>query len=432
MASFQKPENALKRAEELVEIGKKQDAIDTLHLAIHNRRWRNNWSTVIEQIMIRHLDLCVELKKIRMAREDLYQYRSMCQAANIGSLEIVVRKFREAAEEKVNEAQKEQDAKLAEIDDLDEMEAPQTILLRAIQAHDTRQQSQDRDVHAHFRFLWDAYRLVLDVLKFNVRLEGVYHETAQRAFEFCRSNQRPQEFKRLCDTLRKNFQDLSKRTGPINQHQVNPNNPDTIIRTIDTRFAQLRTATELDLWREAYNTATEVCELMNKAKTKPKTRSEYFEYLAQIFWKSENYLFHGFACLKNVLFVKAVKRDLSKDDLQLMASKAVMATLCVPFQRSNDIHASLELATEGQFSPHEKAKHHSTLFNAQSVPTRDTIIGQLVEKSLLQYAAEPVQRLFALIESDFTPLTLCQDAKPFLDQLSDENSEVCGGKLESM
>ena len=40
-------------------------------------------------------------------------------------------------------------------------------------------------------------------------------------------------------------------------------------------------------WREAYNTATEVCELMNKAKTKPKTRSEYFEYLGQIFWKSD-------------------------------------------------------------------------------------------------------------------------------------------------
>merc|ERR1719355_76419 len=234
---------------------------------------------------------------------------------------------------------------------------------------------------------------------------------------------------RLCETLRKNYQDLSKRTGPQNQHQVNPNSVDTITRTIETRFAQLRTATELDLWREAYNTGQEIYDLMNKAKTKLKTRSEYYEYLGQIFWKSENYLFHAFACLKNVLFVKAVKRDLSKEDLQTMASKAVMATLCVPFQRKSDIHTTLELTTEGSSSPYEKAKKHASLFNAQSVPTRDTIIGQLTEKNLLAHAAEPVQRLFALIESDFTPLSLCQDAKPFLDIIANETELVCDGKL---
>ena len=30
----------------------------------------------------------------------------------------------------------------------------------------------------------------------------------------------------------------------------------------------------------------------------------YYEHLGQIFWKSENYLFHAFASLKNVFFVK--------------------------------------------------------------------------------------------------------------------------------
>lgn len=426
-SSFQKPENALKRAEELIGIGKQTDALETLHLAIQHRKWRNNWTVTIERIMVRHLELCVELKRMRTAREGLHQYRSTCQAANIKSLELVVQVFRQAAETKVNEAKEQQEIMMSEMEDLDEMEAPQTILLRAIQAHDTRQQSQDRDVHAHFRFLWEAYRVILDVLKSSSRLEEVYHETAQHAFDFCRANKRPQEFKRLCDTLRKNFQDLSKRSP--DKQMVNPSNPETIMRTIETRFAQMRTATELDLWREAYNTATEIFELMNKAKTKPKTRSEYYEFLGQIFWKSENYLFHAFACLKNVLYVKAVKRDLSKEDLCSMASKAVMATLCVPFQRSSESQTTLELTTEGSSSPYEKAKKHATLFNAQSVPTRDTIIGQLIEKNLLQHAAEPCQKLFALIESDFTPLSLCQDAKPFLDIISDETEKVCDGKL---
>merc|ERR1719428_72375 len=110
-----------------------------------------------------------------------------------------------------------------------------------------------------------------------------------------------------------------------------------------------------------------------------------------------------------------------------MASKAVMEALCVPFQRNSDIHTTLEMTTEGQSSPYEKAKKHAHLFSAQSVPTRDSIISTLIEKNLLQHAAEPCQRLFALIESDFTPLSLCQDAKPFLDEL--ESPELCEGKL---
>mmetsp|Transcript_114923 Transcript_114923/g.371421 ORF Transcript_114923/g.371421 Transcript_114923/m.371421 type:complete len:1190 (-) Transcript_114923:112-3681(-) len=428
MATFQKPENALKRAEELIEVGKKQDALDTLHAAIQHRRFRNLWTTTIERIMVRHLELCVELKKMRTAREGLYQYRTMCQAANIGSLELVVQRFRKAAEEKVSEAKKAKDLQMAELADLDEMEAPQTILLRAIQAQDTRQQSQDRDTHAHFRFLWDTYKVVLDVLKSNVRLEEVYHETARHAFDFCRQNTRPQEFKRLCETLRKNYLELHKHPGgKVPQHQVNPLNPDTVMRTLETRCRQLQIATELDLWRESYVTATEIFELMSKTRPKPHLRSMYYEYLGQIFWKSDNHLFHAFACLKNLMFVKAAKQNLLKEELQLLASKAVLATLCVPFQKNSDIHATLELTTEGASSPYEKAKKHATLFNVQSVPTRDSISAQLVEKGLLALSVEPCKRLFALIESDFTPLSLCQDAKPFLDEIATD--EVCEGKL---
>jgi len=430
MQSFQKPENALKRSEELIEVGKHQDALDTLNLAIQNRKWSNNWNVTLERIMTKHLELCVELKKMRVAREGLHKYRTTCQAANIGSLELVVQVFRKKAEEKVNEAKAQTEGLRTEkMDNLEEEEPPQAILLKAIQAHDTRQQSQDRDVHSHFRFLWDTYKVILDVLKSNVRLEEVYHETAQHALEFCRQNKRVAEFKKLIDSLRKNWQDFFRRTGTM-QNQVNPSNPETISRTIETRFSQLRTATELDLWREAYTTATEINDLMNKAKTKPKQRSEYYEYLGRIFWKSDNHLFHAFACLKNLLFVKVQKRDLSPQELQILASKALMATLCVPFQKNSDIHTTLELTTSSSESlTYDKAKKHAALFNAQSVPTRETIIGSLVEKNLVAYAAEPCQKLFALIESDFTPLSLCQDAKPFLDQIEDEAGNVCEGKL---
>mmetsp|Transcript_45585 Transcript_45585/g.122893 ORF Transcript_45585/g.122893 Transcript_45585/m.122893 type:complete len:917 (+) Transcript_45585:90-2840(+) len=431
MAAYMKPESALLKAEAFIDVGKKFDALETLHTAIQHRRLKSQWTPVSELIMVKHLELCVELQKMRFAREGLYQYRTMCQAANIGSLENVVKKFRVAAEEKVNEAKRQMDMKkMADLGDFDEMESPQTILLRSIQQGDTRQQSQDRDVHVHFRFLWDAYKLILDVLKSGNRLEDVYHETAQHAMEFCRANERPQEFKRLCETLRKNFADLHKHgvSGKTAQNNVNPSHPETVTRTLETRTKQLQIATELDLWRESYNIANEIFELMGKVpRVKPRLRSQYYDFLGQIFWKAENHLFHAFACLKNLNITKAGKQDLSKEELSLLASKAVLSTLCVPFQRGADIQLqSLELTTEGASSPHEKAKKHAVLFHSQTVPTRDSIAAQLQEKGLLALALQPCRDLFDLIESDFTPLSLCQDAKPLLDQVS----SLLDGKLE--
>eukprot|EP00438_Fugacium_kawagutii_P023101 Skav220084 [mRNA] locus=scaffold262:403435:410567:- [translate_table: standard] len=166
MTSFVKPENALKRAEELLEVGKQNEALETLHNAILHKRWKNQWSPTLEKIIERHLQLCVELQKMRFAREGLHQYRATCQAANIQSLEQVVRVFRKAAEEKVNQAKKE----------------------------------QDKDVHTHFRFLWETYKVrvwfpfaaLSSVNSVQVILD-VYHETSRQAFEFCRANSRPQE-----------------------------------------------------------------------------------------------------------------------------------------------------------------------------------------------------------------------------------------------
>eukprot|EP00427_Karlodinium_veneficum_P025303 CAMPEP_0169102040 /NCGR_PEP_ID=MMETSP1015-20121227/21956_1 /TAXON_ID=342587 /ORGANISM="Karlodinium micrum, Strain CCMP2283" /LENGTH=1112 /DNA_ID=CAMNT_0009163117 /DNA_START=28 /DNA_END=3366 /DNA_ORIENTATION=+ len=411
----QKPESALKKADALIDVGKKQAALETLHEAIQNKKWKHNWSVVVEQIMLRHLELCVELKKMHIARDGLHQYRTACQAANIASFEKVVQQFRMAAEGKVEEAKRSGEADKVEIDDLEEQESPEKIMLRAIQ-EGTRQQNEERDVVAHFQFLWATYKAIMDVLKSHSRLEEVYHETVRKAFEFCRANDRPRDFKNLCGIVQKNYQDLFKQKSNA-QNPVNPNSHETIEHTITTRFSQLRTAAELGLWREAYNTASEVYELMNKVqKVKIRHRSEYYDYLAKIFWKSEDYLFHAFACLKNVLFLKTAKKDLAPTELQALASKAVMAMLCVPFQKRHDsVQATLALTVEDSY---QKAKKHATLCSAQAVPTREAIIQQLTEKSLTLHAAAPVKKLFELIESDFTPLSLCQDAKPFLEEIS--------------
>ena len=59
---FLQPENALKRAEELIAVGQPQAALDTLQEVVTNKRFRQ-WQKPHEKIMLKHIDLCVQLQK---------------------------------------------------------------------------------------------------------------------------------------------------------------------------------------------------------------------------------------------------------------------------------------------------------------------------------------------------------------------------------
>merc|ERR550514_878196 len=137
--------------------------------------------------------------------------------------------------------------------------------------------------------------MILDTLRNNKKLEETYHETAKIAFQSCTDNDRPQEFKRLCEMLRFHYQNLCKppmnQTGP---NFVSPQNPETVQKMLETRFEQLRRATTLELWREAFSTAEDIHMLMTKRKPRPQMLAQYYDSLQRIFWKSDNYLFHAF------------------------------------------------------------------------------------------------------------------------------------------
>lgn len=151
----QRPENALKRANgkclytyiwstfrvqrnntfnqftEFIEVGKPVRALDTLQEVFRNKKWAYNWSeSVLEPIMFKYLDLCVELKKSHIAKEGLFQYRNMFQSVNVGSLENVIRGYLRMAEEKTENAREQSAQAVIDIDDLDNLATPESILLR--------------------------------------------------------------------------------------------------------------------------------------------------------------------------------------------------------------------------------------------------------------------------------------------------------------
>lgn len=62
------------------------------------------WDAVQEAIMMKHVQLCIEEGKLRLARDGLHQYRVISQHANIQSLGKVVAELRSRAEAKLASA----------------------------------------------------------------------------------------------------------------------------------------------------------------------------------------------------------------------------------------------------------------------------------------------------------------------------------------
>lgn len=71
--------------------------------------------------------------------------------------------------------------------------------------------------------------------------------TAHRAFRFCLQYKRTTEFHRLCEIIRNHLVNLTKYRDQKDMPDLNL--PETLQLYLDTRFEQLKVATELELWQ---------------------------------------------------------------------------------------------------------------------------------------------------------------------------------------
>ena len=243
-ASFlNKPENALRRAEELISISQPIAALALLHEVLSSRRHKT-WSPTYEKIIICYLDLCLQLNRAREAKDGLHQYRNLSQSQAPGSLEAVIRHLIECAEKRCRAAKEaadrgedvavdaagaaaaggtttEESAVTDVDDDADDADfyastasgTPQSILLSTMSTDPEKAQRDTAVLLPALKFLWEVYRAVLDILKSNSKLERLYHGVAVAALRFCGEYKRRVEFRRLCDMMRMHLGNLQKYGG---------------------------------------------------------------------------------------------------------------------------------------------------------------------------------------------------------------------------
>ncbi|CAO2657735.1 Nn.00g038610.m01.CDS01 [Neocucurbitaria sp. VM-36] len=447
-----KPENTLKRAQELIGVQQQQAALQLLHEHVTSKRTRNSPIASLEPVMILFVELCVDLRKGKLAKDGLYQYKNTAQNTNVGTIELVFKRFIELAEQKVTEAQAKADevqstletsTTTQNVDDLEASETPESILLSTVSGEQSRDRTDRAIVTPWLKFLWETYRTVLDIFKNNARLELMYQSTAHQAFQFCSKYARKTEFRRLCELLRNHLQNAAKFSSQM--HAINLSDPDTLQRHLDTRFQQLNVAVELELWQEAFRSVEDIHTLLSLSKRPAKNimMANYFEKLTRIFLVSENYLFHAAAWSRyyNLLRQSAAavasgqssKKDnpaVTEADMTKAASFVLLSALSIPVISTSRSRGALVDVDEARKNKNSRL---TNLLGMSQAPTRAILFKDALSKGLLKRARPEIRDLYNILEVDFHPLSICKKISPILSQIgADEGMQKYVGPLQQV
>ncbi|KAJ4794175.1 Eukaryotic translation initiation factor 3 subunit A [Rhynchospora pubera] len=430
MATFAKPENALKRAEELINVGQKQAALQALHDLITSKRYRA-WQKTLEKIMFKYVELCVDMRKGRFAKDGLIQYRIVCQQVNVSSLEEVIKHFMHLSTERAEQARSQAEAleEALDVDDLEMDKRPEDLMLSFVSGEKGKDRSDRELVTPWFKFLWETYRTVLEILRNNSKLEALYAMTAHRAFQFCKTYKRTTEFRRLCEIIRNHLANLNKYRDQRDRPDLTA--PESLQLYLDTRMEQLKIATELDLWQEAFRSVEDIHGLMTLVKKSPKPSLMviYYAKLTEIFWVADSHLYHAYAWLKLFGLQKSYNKNLSQKDLQLIAASVLLAALSVPpyDHKYGASHLELEnykdrnLRMAGLINFTLDAKRES-----REVLSRASLLSELTAKGVMSCVPQEVKDIYNLLENEFLPLDLASRVQPLLSKIA-----KLGGKLST-
>ncbi|EEA05082.1 uncharacterized protein CMU_041540 [Cryptosporidium muris RN66] len=483
MLTFHKPENAIRRVEELRSIGQDETALQLLHSVVNHRRFRvHGWDSSQELMMIQYIALSVDLQRPRMAREGLHQYRYVTHQSNVGSLGKVIVEFRNRAEEQLQSVKNEctdcMDPSLIR-ENLEQEETPESLLLASLQIE--RRGAKEKKLHETLRFMWETYKMILDIIRLTPKLERTYHETAQKALEFCWQHNRASEFKTLCELLRSHYQLLiTNRHKPEIELMLRPE------CHLETRIVQLRGAAKLSLWNECFMTAEEIFHLglfqhdpiigkyhssgitytsnpgnfvfsgtnmsvpsgvlasvshgLDMSALSMKVRPTYlrwialyYDILSKMFLLTENYSFHALAHMKYFLHLKQFKKNVSSSELGKMASTVVLATLSIPLSENSmttlnksktvtQVALSLSSICDG-FTHSDQVKRAALLLGSPYIPNREILKAMLLSKGILQLASPICRELYDVIEGKANTLKICINTHRYFTSLQSADED---------
>ncbi|EFC50268.1 eukaryotic translation initiation factor 3 subunit [Naegleria gruberi] len=392
-----KAENALKRTADYIQSEQLNLAFLELGAIVSKfGRQIKTWHEIYEDVAKRFIKVSVELRKAQEIKNVLSSYRILCQSSEIKSFGNVILLYLDQAEKRTQKAIEKSKSKSLTLEKDLENEIPENILLYEVSGEGLKDRTDREIVTPWMRFLWETYRLVLELLKKDPQLESIYHETCKRAFDFCLKYERKTEFKRLSDLLRAHIKGVEMSSY------------ESIAQYLSARFFQLTVAIKLDLWQDAFKSVEDIYYLISTSKSVVIPQAEllnYYEQLTKIFWTSKNYILHAYAHYKAFAIHKSISNS---SVLQTSANSLLLSTLTTPSNTSNET-----LPTD--FISVRNERRLVSLLGLSVPPSKELLVSELDAKNVTQLVDTQLRDLYRILEVDFSPLKMCEKIKPILE-----------------
>jgi translation initiation factor 3 subunit A len=301
------------------------------------------------------------------------------------------------------------------------------------------------------KFIWETYKILLDLTKTNSKLLSLYAQILKSAFNFCKENRRKVEFKRLCDSVRGYLQTLIKtEKKQFFQNKVQISRPEVLKILIQIRISLLDTATELEQWQEAFKTAEDIIFLMDKyekqisddkskktIKIPPLMKLEFFHNIEKLLWISDYHLYHAHATIlvkelaakaekwikgaKNVEKLKDAKQKLEKFDIENVNNKIILSTLVTPFKNTytNYLNVGSELFEYEREIETQTCSRMMGILKLSVVPSRKNLINFIQSNKLLdELTVDPkIKSLYHLLIDEKNPLVIGKNSFEIINYL---------------
>ena len=214
-------------------------------------------------------------------KDALLVYRNLVQNSSPQALQVVLERLRIKVEEKVSKNMSEASS-LVEKLDLEVEDPPEVLLLNSVkESNNNAQQS----IINSLRFLWEVYKVSLDLLKTNGRMVVAYKDSAIGAILFCEKYKRASECRKLSEILRSHLQNIIRiqSTTSASLTYMIKLDEDTLSNLIPIRERLMEVCMELGLWQEAFRAAEDTRQLICEGKASPSTLARYWFALSKIF-----------------------------------------------------------------------------------------------------------------------------------------------------
>ena len=404
-----RPENALKRADELISVGDSQAALQSLYDYITARRIRFAQPSAIEPIVFRFLELGVELKRGRFIKDALHQYKKLVQGSPEGLISVgaICRKYVDFVEKKMalEQVQADESQKGEQDEDLEGGVTAENLLKSAYLQDQSVGGFNDEVLTSWLKFSWESYRAILDLVRNNSQLEITYAGVVNRTMQFCLKYNRKNEFKRLAEMLRQHLDAANYQQSKSGSNIVDLNDSETLQRYLDQRFQQVTVSVKLELWHEAYRSIEDVYHLMKISKQSPRafTLATHYKNLAKVLLISNAQLLHTVAWEK-FYQLYSTNPKASEDDFKRFSSIILLSAVSSPLD---------ELPTVG-YDPQMRLYR---LLGLESRPSRQEIISLAKNEEIFSKVDEDIKELYELLEVNFDAETIYSQLVTLLPKL---------------